>query len=282
MRKSSIVIILLLTPLMLSGQVQPPPPSAARGGSQPASPPGLTHNAAVEAALQVKHASVSSSQISTVPAGAMMVSLAIEFENNSKQVITAFSYHLRLRFAGGREAPSEGGEDLIKNLAIAKNQPEIASPSLTFSPGTTRQITRNFTVRSAGVAPVAVEVFPSMVVFEDRTALGDAGEITKMAASRKTEAEYLASLIADLEGVAASKDPATALATRIARLKQEAPSAQNSKQAKDLEGFSDVVRLFGKISNGHDIGREAFKGQLDEIRAQQKMLAEHSSLKRVE
>jgi hypothetical protein len=282
MRKNVILILLLLTPLVIAGQAQPSAPDAVRGGSQPPLPPTLTHNAAVEAALQVKHASVNSSQSSSQPAGVTMVSLEIEVQNNSRQVITAFNYHLRLRFADGRGAPSEGGEDLIKNLAIARNQPEIASPSLTFSPATTRQITRNFAVRAGGAAPVAVDVFPSMVVFEDCTALGNPSEITKIAASRKTEAEYLAGLIADLDGVAASKDPAAALTTRIARLKQEGSVGPNSKQAKDLEGFSDVVGLFGKINNGHDIGREAFKGQLDEIRAQQKMLAEHSSLKRAE
>ena len=137
-------------------------------------------------------------------------------------------------------------------------------------------------MRSGGAVPVSVEVYPSLVVFEDRTALGNPGEMAKMEASRKSEAQNLAGLIADLESVAASKDPAAALTTRIARLKQEGPSGTNSKQAKDLEGFSDVVGLFGKINNGHDIGREAFKGQLDEIRAQQKMLAEHSGLKRTE
>ena len=282
MRKNSILILLLLTPLIIAGQTEPSAPGTGQGGSQPASPPALTHNAAVEAALQVKHAAVNSSHSSTLPAGVTMVSLEIEFQNNSRQVITAFNYHLWLRFADGRGAPSEGGEDLIKNLAIAKNQPEVASPSLTFSPATTRQITRNFTVRSAGATPVAVEVYPSLVVFEDRTALGIPSEMAKLEASRKSEAQYLAGLIADLDGVAASKDPAAALATRIARLKQEGSLGPNSKQAKDLEGFSDVVGLFGKINNGHDIGREAFKGQLDEIRTQQKMLAEHSSPKRAE
>jgi hypothetical protein len=92
----------------------------------------------------------------------------------------------------------------------------------------------------------------------------------------------MAGLIADLDSAASSNDPATTLASRIAQLKKDPPSSPSYKRAKDLEGFSDVVQLFGKINNGHDIGREAFKGQLDEMRAQQKMLAEHSSIKRAE
>ncbi|MGB7620836.1 MAG: hypothetical protein WBN92_00645 [Terriglobia bacterium] len=281
----SLISILLGFGIALTASADPclQSPGVGQGEKRPApSSPALTHNAAIEAALQVKRATLSVANNSAQPSGASRVSLDIELQNNSRQVITAFHYQLRLRFADGRTAPSEGSEDLIKNLAIARMQPEIASPSLTFSPNTTRQITRNFAVRSGGTIPLSVEVFPSLVVFEDRTAIGDPGEIEKAAASRKAEAEYLAGLIADLTNVAASKDPASALASRIDRLRKEGPSAPQAQRIKDLEGFSDVVGLFGKINNGHDIGKEAFQGQLDEMRAQQKMLAEHSSLKRGE
>lgn len=284
MGKNLILTLLGLTvAMMVSAQTPPGSPGAAQGERHPvASPAAIKHDAAVEAVLLVKQASLGTAFSSPQAPGASVVPIEIEFLNNSQQAITAFAYRLRIRFSDGREAPNEGSEDLIKSMAAARLQPEIADPNSSFSPRGIRTITRNLAFRSGGALPASLEVFPSMVILEDRTALGDPNEIAKAVTYRKTEAEYMARLLADLDSVAASSDPAAALASRIAQLKKEGPSGPHSRQAKDLEGFSDMVGLFGKISNGHDIGREALKGQLDEMRAQQKMLAEHSSLKRTE
>jgi hypothetical protein len=284
MKKISMVILLGLTVVLIaSAQTPPGSTGAAEGDRHPVpSAASLKHDDAVEAALKVKGISVRSPFTSPQLQGASVVPLEIEFVNVSHQAITAFEYRVRIRFSDGRDAPSEGGEDLIKDMATARLLPEIADPNATFAPGAHRKIARNLTFRAGGAMPVGVEVYPSMVLFEDRTALGDANAIAKAAAHRKAEAEYMAGLIADLDSAASSNDPATTLASRIAQLKKDPPSKSSYKRARDLEGFSDVVQLFGKINNGHDIGREAFKGQLDEMRAQQKMLAEQSTIKRAE
>jgi len=220
----------------------------------------FTRDSSVEAILEVARVSIGSpGRRSTVP-------VEIEFRNRSWQVITAFEFRFRVQYPDGKEFTSASGSDLIESSAAAVLPGTGAEP---FSPGATRNVTRNVPLGPDRALPVHAEVYPTAVLFADRSALGDGKQIAATLDARAAEAEEMADVIGDLETALASDDPQRTLAARIAQLRRSgARSGPYAKRAKVLEGLVGA-------------GRAGLQQHIEALRIRQRTLAGSSAILRI-
>ena len=143
-------------------------------------------------------------------------SVATKLDNISGKTIYAFRLALTARYRDGSVQVTHGSVDLFPVYVNAAGLPQEMLGRLgLFRNGETYE--RAWVIRTArdGAAPDLVEGTVDAVIFENRTAIGDAGAIKEMLQLRALEAQVETGLVGDLEAVGSAADAMKALDSRL-------------------------------------------------------------------
>jgi hypothetical protein len=198
----------------------------------------------------------------------------IQLRNVSGKAITAYSISLLVRYADGTERQTSFTDDLLPVAAVQKLRVAPVSPNATLNPGEIHTKVQPLPPGRDGSAPVYAAGAVKMVVFDDRTARGDAKEIQFISAERRSQSDDAVEVLADLRAARQASNPRKALNERIGRLRSGQPvGGPYSRRANHLELFSRSLTLGGV---------QALDRMIEILDAQREAYTEHSKLERVE
>ena len=194
-RVNQLWIMLLLGSCALAQTRAAAPAMALQGASMPGwgGDPAAQDRLALDQALRLEIVG------SGAAASGKYAVVEIQFQNTSDRPITAHAGKLLGSYADGTERTSGWGQD-IAGLTALSRVPDVRlqSPE-TLNSGETRRLKVSLPPDSQGAPPVYVTGTVTMVIFEDRTALGDAEQIRLMLERRARDSEETAGLLAVME-----------------------------------------------------------------------------------
>jgi hypothetical protein len=158
---------------------------------------GIALAAGPEAALQVADSRVRVSGDHAV--------VTVTLLNTQRKTVTAWGQYVEGRYADGSKQNNYLVLDDI--TALLRGNPE----DRTFRTSTTRNLDVALPLDANGAPPVTVTASLKMVVFDDRSAVGDGREIDRLAATRKSMAASWSATIDDIERIRSRPDPKAAM-----------------------------------------------------------------------
>ena len=136
-------------------------------------------------------------------------------KNISGLTITALSYSIQARYPDGSTNSAGGGN--VDSVALLLPGNEKGA----FAPGVINMLTADIPLDSRGAVPVAAEVTLRMLVFDDRSAIGDAGEISRVALSRRGNAKMMSDVLDAVGKALQSPDPKREMDALLAKHRSE-------------------------------------------------------------
>jgi hypothetical protein len=147
--------------------------------------------------------------------GANRVDVAVQLQNTCQKAIDAASFTLKAEYADGTEAVSSQGFDLLDLYVSTSYLDQALQRTVSLlRPGETYSAKGYVALEKDGSVPVMVEAQVTMIIFEDRTALGYRWEIDRTLNLRAQVAELYAGVVEDLAFVAKSGNVLQALRAR--------------------------------------------------------------------
>jgi len=133
--------------------------------------------------------------------GGTVIPVDIEVQNMSAKTITAFTVSVSTRLGDGTEKSRETSVDCLGKIIDPGEHADQP-----FTPGSVRHLRGDADRDRDGLAPIYVDGQVTMVIFEDRTAIGDPSAIREALQLRARRSQYFADLLADVRS--AQADPA--------------------------------------------------------------------------
>ena len=182
----------------------------------------------------------------------------VELQNTTSKTMTAFECSLLFTFDDGSQVTRAWTQDGLRQLAVFRLPDSSPSHYGDLTPGATITV-HPFVQRFAGSArPVSVSGTILMIIYEDRTAIGDGKAIRGVFEKRKQRSAEIAAALSDLQMIltdgemrAAASNPdqrepngtrrkalTQRLGARIAELKQ---SQENSGEVGELQPVLDAL-----------------------------------------
>lgn len=181
---------------------------------------GFAQKGSIDAATQAQIAAsvaVERIQVGEPGSGANLVPVTFQLKNTSAQAIYAFSYAVTARYADGSSQSQSGSVDL---LALYAQRMRISAADEHFLPPLLRPgevfscPPQSVPVSRRNEPPVGAEVEIRMLVFEDRTAIGDERQIASEFRRRQADAVLIAGVLDDLRSAQKAGDPVGVLERR--------------------------------------------------------------------
>lgn len=193
-RLNQLWIMLLLGSCALAQTRVAAPAMALQGASMPgqSGDPAAPDRLALDQALRLEIIG------SGAAASGKYAVVEIQFQNTSDRTITAHAGKLHGYYADGTERTSGWSQDIAGLTALSRVPGiRLQSPE-TLNSGETRRLKLSLPPDSQGAPPVSVTGTVTMVISEDRTALGDAEQIRLMLERRAQDSEELSELLAEM------------------------------------------------------------------------------------
>ena len=176
-------------------------------------------------------AAITASQSNSGPVG-----VTVEVENVSGKTITAYAGVLLAHYASGKEESQGWLEDVLMDTVLIQI-PGITTPfPKTLRAGEILRSKHLFPRDPDGSAPLYVSAKPTMVAFEDRTALGGAMQIKMVSESRLQHSDDLLDVVGRLR--AAQTHPKVLAAIRANADPLPAIRSALSEQINQIEKVS--------------------------------------------
>jgi hypothetical protein len=196
----SVIVMALTTVAAMVGQAQTALPSSqSRVGADnnPFSPNWATNKDRdqLESSLGVQSISVGPQ------AQAGSVRVDVKVRNFSGKTITDHWGFVTARYADGKEVSQIWNEDLLMDTVLTRIPGTTVQSPKTLRNGETRSLTVLLSPGSDGSAPISVSGHPSALLFEDRTALGNAAQISMTLQLRRAQAEDLLDVVERLRAI---------------------------------------------------------------------------------
>jgi hypothetical protein len=152
-------------------------------------------------------------------AGRGSIPVNIEVQNRWPKAVYAFRASLKARYGPGTTASTFDLIDLLpKYVTAGREAPDNPEHAALLRSGETYAFAMNLTLARDGSPPIDVDATVDAVIFEDRTALGDAQAIQNLAHSRALRAQITEGLVEDLTFVVQAPDPMEAMQARLVAL----------------------------------------------------------------
>jgi hypothetical protein len=216
-------------------------------------------------------------QIAGIAPGTGGAPWEIRILNISAKAVTGFCIGIEWHYANGQESPSGLCRDLAPGLALdtvggGKRQ----GTNLTFRPGEFQTVALAGSTARDGSPAAFATAAPKMVIFEDRTSLGDQEQKRSLLAERKAEADETGELVRRLQVVQSSPDRKKAMNDQLGEvgemIKQSVP------RKVDPQPYQRLLENLQEME-GFLVSPDFFDLQLQLDTAQANFLAEHSVLK---
>ncbi|MGQ9916119.1 MAG: hypothetical protein ACUVS7_01750 [Bryobacteraceae bacterium] len=181
----------------------------------------------------------------------------VEFEmrNRSPQVITAWSARVVARYADGYAESKDAKVDEVAYLLPPQKH-------LAWKPGSVRKGRVDLFVGALNDLPISAEVMVQMLIFENRTAVGDETEIWSVKKLRMTMAKDEEEKANQIDEALSSQDPKGRLRAVLDR-----------RQTKNADS---VRQVYGMLEYGTPLS--AVRVVAAAFREYQKLLAHHSDV----
>ena len=212
--------------------------------------------------------------------GAAAVPIDIELKNISGKTVTAIGLVLVSHYPDSQERQSDVSIDRVGS--IIESNPDKRPP---FLPGTVEHTESSVGLGPAGSLPLFVEGRVTMVIFADRTAVGDTNVIRAALVQRSSEARYYGGLVTDLRAALADPDIVAAFTRSqqegVARLRgsvnrlMSAEPAQGQVQGEHYKRISELRAVDRSLM----AGKAAFDASLRRLADLQAGFDAHSSLR---
>lgn len=246
---------LLVLSLLPYGWCQAQPANPTQSTSYPGRPDRS------QSAEIAKAVGVQVDTIQTPASGARQTTVSLQLHNLCQKAVYSISYSVKAVYADGSDTVSRGqGFDLLPTYIQSGLDGSQNTASL-LRPGETYRTSVSVTVAKDGSAPVAATVEILMILFEDRTALGDAREIQSVLRMRAQAAQWYAGVAEDLKTVARSTNIFSAIEARRQDLlagRVAIPSGDRSVpglRAGTLQNVANNLRVAGSSRIGFEIAR---------------------------
>jgi hypothetical protein len=216
-------------------------------------------------------------QIGAVRQSVEAQGMEVQVSNISSQPVTAFCISLQWQFASGEQKPDGLCRDLASGLALdSLTTGSRRGSNLTFRPGEIQTLVFPNPRASDGSPAILATAAATMVIFEDRTSLGDQQQSRSVLDARKAKSQEMGELVRRMRLIQASPDRASAMKSQLddvgslmTRPKSNPADVQAyrrlQRNLQDRQGLVEFPQLLDE------------RLQLDI--AQSNYLAEHSVLK---
>jgi hypothetical protein len=184
----------------------------------------------------------------------------VQLTNLSGKTITAHWGSVNVRYADGKEVTQIWNEDLLMDTILTRIPGVTVQGPKTLRNGETRTIVLTLAPGADGSAPVFVSAHSTTLIFEDRTALGDGGQIGTTLEFRRVYAEDMYDVVERLRSVRAHPGVLAAISTNADPM----PAVRAA--------LSEQIRKPSRVS----ADRDAFR--LTQLRALEKTLLNPVSL----
>jgi hypothetical protein len=210
------------------------------------------------------------------------VPVSVDLLNISSKTITAFAFTVVARYADGTEANAWKSLDILGGTIFKSEPGTLRSGGGTLRSSETLHSSVLLRLGSRGSLPTFAAGRATTVLWDDRTALGDAEEIQRILDHRRDLGTQLRAVVADLR--AAQADPgvrsagngperaarlSALVADQMSRARDKAPDPGAARRLELLKPFSDV------LADGVDF---VFDRMLADQEAFQRAMIEHSTL----
>jgi hypothetical protein len=133
--------------------------------------------------------------------------VTFRMHNVGAKAITAYRVSLALRYADGSTSTSGWTEDCAYTIAEMTTPGVIPIPNSTLNPGESHVITQSILLARGSEKPVEITPSVTMLVFDDRTGLGDPGMIRKVFEGRQQAGKELSELLSEVHEAEGSRNP---------------------------------------------------------------------------
>jgi hypothetical protein len=228
----------------------------------------LYSQARAEDALQV-------AKVTSEPATSSGVFVSVDLLNRSQRLITGYSVSATVTWSTGEISTGELTVDVIWSLVNERLGEAASVSSGSLGPGQTKtsRIFLGFPAKNVSLTGATAAV--QMVAFDDKTAIGDSGLISKLEWSRRRDAAEAADMLADLETV--QRAPSIEAGMKAAIASANARNAERSTTGGG--GHREFLQMLEKPLKEHP---EAIGPYAAAWRTRQAILIEQCSLKRID
>jgi hypothetical protein len=170
--------------------------------------------------------------------------IEIDFLNTSQVGITAVGYEYTVQYPDGGTATLTGATDFAAVLAISDVSATLPANS-TFKSNAAFTARVDAARRSDGAAPVLATAKVTMIISEDRTALGAQRDIQMILRSRVVQKQNYEDIVAALQAAARTADPYAAIVQESKRLLDNNPSfgSPYASRAQMLKSIAAAVGM---------------------------------------
>lgn len=211
-----------------------------------------------------------------------MLPVDVDVLNSSSKTITAYKIVLTGHYADGNKTESDYAADAV-GAVISADLGEDLDRARPFSPGTTQRGTAFVHADPDGLPPTLATGRVMMIIFADRTAVGDETAVKDALARRMGESRDLADLVEQARSLPTDQEVLDALASpdvlsriqkamadHIARSPRRPTStSQERSRQEQLKPFALALRR----------SRSDFDALVGRLAARQQKMVEYSTLK---
>jgi len=133
--------------------------------------------------------------------------LTVEMHNVAAKAITAYRMVITLQYPDGSSSTAALMEDCSYTIAEMKTPGVLPIPNSTLNPAETHVITQRVRLAQDWQMPVRFTPAVTMLVFGDRTGIGDPKAIAMVGGARRQMRRELAALIAQVNDAESAPDP---------------------------------------------------------------------------
>jgi len=133
--------------------------------------------------------------------------ITVQLRNVSPKAVTAYEISFDLLYSDRTSTTTGWTEDLAFPIAASKLPGALPMPNTTLNPGDLHSITQQVRLDHGGAWPIQAVAHVLLVVFGDRTGLGDPKKLSLVFLGRRETAEHLANLVAQVTEAESSPGP---------------------------------------------------------------------------
>ena len=228
MKTTAWLIQAVLVPVSWTQTRVPPPAGAGQSRSIP-----LTVEAdADKDRAELDRSLIVQAVVTGSERGSNLVGVTVEVRNVSGRTITAHAGSVVVRYADGHEVFRGWTDDVLMDTVLTQVPGLTVQSPKTLRNGETRQLKQLLPAGSDGSAPLYLTAKATMAVFDDRTALGSAREISAVSEARRLHSEDLLDVIGRIQ--TAQAHPLVLAAIRTQADPMPALRAALSEQIKEI------------------------------------------------